>query len=205
MIASWNRACVLTLLPGALLADGDGRFSPWRVESPGPDTLQSIALVLTPEQRLPSPTTLQYEIGFSTYEVAGIGFLYDSLTLSVSSVDQSRGSLLVTADVFGLTVAPLAPGGFLSGGGIRVEEIDPTPGGPGSPAISFGYRIEVSLPPSLWASDLRTTFDFFNNGDAVISRAEARVIAVPEPSLRTLAAVGAVLIGLGMRGRRLLN
>ncbi len=63
----------------------------------------------------------------------------------------------------------------------------------------------MTLPPSLRDQPLRTTFDFFGNGDAVLSRGQARVVAVPEPSPVALAAVGAGLLGLGLRGRRFLN
>jgi hypothetical protein len=205
MNSFWIRAGAVALLCASAHAEGDGLFTPWRVDSSVPDTLQSIRLELAPEQRLPTSATVRYEIGFSTFETAGIGFLFDSLTLSLARLDGSAGSILVTADVFGLTVAPLAPGGFLSGGGIRVEEIAPLPGSLAAPAISYAYRVEVTLPPSLRDQPLRTTFDFFGNGDAVLSRGQARVVAVPEPSLIPLAAAGAAVLGLGLRGRRFLN
>ncbi len=205
MKSSWIRACAVAQLCVSVHAEGDGLFTPWRVDSSVPDPLQSITLEIAPAQRLPTSATVQYEIGFSTLEAAGIGFLFDSLTLSLGRLDGSAGSILVTADVFGLTVAPLAPGGFLSGGGIRVEEIAPLPGSLAAPAISYAYRIEVTLPPALRDQPLRRTFDFFGIGDAVISRGQARGVAVPEPSLISLVAAGAAVLGLGLRGRRLLN
>jgi hypothetical protein len=106
---------------------------------------------------------------------------------------------LVTGDVFGLTIAPLAPGGLLAGGGIRVSEVDPRvvllEGAP----VSFGYAVEVQLPPTLADAELRTRFDFFNNGDSTPSRGYAMV--VPEAPLWVLGSVGVVL--LWVAGRRM--
>ncbi len=200
----WGRAGGLIL--GGLLGMGvavaqeaiGGLGDPWIADSTVAAVLQSRELALGAEDGRGLPGRLQYEIGFATREAAGIGFLFDSLTISLSRADGSGSTVLVTGDVFGLTIAPLAPGGLLAGGGIRVSEIDPRvvllEGAP----VSFGYSVEVQLPPTLGNAELRTRFDFFNNGDAAVSRGYAMV--VPEASVWALGLMGAGLLWLGCRG-----
>jgi len=65
--------------------------------------------------------------------------------------------------------------------------------------VSFGYAVEVQLPPALADAALRTRFDFFNNGDAAVSRGYAMV--VPEAPVWALGSVGVVL--LWVAGRRM--
>lgn len=164
-----------------------------------PSTLQSVSIPLGPEVSEVVPGRLRYQIGFGTFEVSSTGFLYDSLTLSLSRADGSGSVILATADVFGLTVAPLQPGGLLSGGGgIAVSEISAVlPELAGLPT-AFAYNVDVELPPALRNIPLLTTFDFFNNGDLVLSRGFAAV--VPEPAEWALLVTGlAVLAGTGKR------
>lgn len=167
----------------------EGFGVPWVASTPVPDTLQTQVIPLGPEDGRGLPDRLQYELGFSTFETAATGFLFDSLTVSLARADGTGSTVLVTGDVFGLTIAPLAPGGLLTGGGISVTEI--VPGIPllAGASISFAYSMEVSLPPALSGVPLRTTFDFFNNGDVVASRGYARI--VPESP-------GWALLGLGL-------
>lgn len=176
-----------------------GLGDPWVADSTVSAVLQSRELELGAEDGRGLPGRLQYEIGFATQEAAGIGFLFDSLTISLSRADGSGSTVLVTGDVFGLTIAPLAPGGLLAGGGIRVLEVEPRvvllEGAP----VSFGYAVEVQLPPALADAALRTRFDFFNNGDAAVSRGYAMV--VPEAPIWVLGSVGVVL--LWVAGRRM--
>ena len=176
-----------------------GLGDPWIADSTVAAVLQSRELALGAEDGRGLPGRLQYEIGFATREAAGIGFLFDSLTISLSRADGSGSTVLVTGDVFGLTIAPLAPGGLLAGGGIRVSEVDPRMVLLDGAPVSFGYAVEVQLPPALADAALRTRFDFFNNGDAVPSRAYALV--VPEASTWGLGLVGCGLLWLG--GRRM--
>lgn len=176
-----------------------GLGDPWITDSMVVAVLQSVELVLGPEDGRGLPGRLQYEIGFATREAAGIGFLYDSLTISLSRADGSGSIVSVTGDVFGLTIAPLAPGGLLAGGGIRVSEVDPRVVLLDGAPVSFAYAVEVQLPPALVSAELRTRFDFFNNGDAAVSRGYAMV--VPEASTWVLGLVGAGLLWAGGRRR----
>lgn len=177
--------------------DGVGR--PWIADTTVPALLQSQQLDLGLVEGRGLPNRLEYELGFATREAAAIGFLFDSLTISLSRADGSGSTILVTGDVFGLTIAPLAPGGLLSGGGISVSEVSPRLTLVNGAAVSFGYSIHVQLPPSLVGQELRTRFDFFNNGDGVESRGYAMV--VPEASTWLLGLIGAGLLWVG--GRRM--
>lgn len=196
---------ILGFAAGASAAVGmrvcaDGFGVPWWVGTEDPSVLQTRVHGLRPEQRLPDAAQVQYEIGFATFEEPGLGVLFDSLTISLARADGSGSTVLVTADVFGLTVAPLAPGGLLSGGGgIRVAEVMPAAGLPGGAAVAYAYRVEVALPAGLQDAELRTTFDFFNNGDSVASRGYALVAAVPEPGTWALLVLGT---GWVLRTRR---
>lgn len=174
-------------------ASGSGFGSAWIADTAAPATLQTQVLPLGPEVSGVIPGRLRYELGFSTREMSATGFLFDSLTLSLARADGSGSTVLVTGDVFGLTIAPLTPGGLLATGGISATEVSP-----GIPAlegatVSFAYTVEVELPPSLQGVALRTTFDFFNNGDGQASQGYAFV--VPEPSIWALLAAGG---GLGL-------
>lgn len=171
----------------------DGFMEPWLAETPALETLQTRVIPLGPEDGRGLPDRLQYEIGFSTDETAATGFLFDSLTISLARGDGTGSTVLVTGDVFGLTIAPLAPGGLLASGGISVNEIAPRVPLLAGAAVSYAYTVEVALPPTLSGAELVTTFDFFNNGDAVASRGYAMV--VPEPGLGTLMGLG---LGLGL-------
>jgi hypothetical protein len=57
----------------------------------------------------------------------------------------------------------------------------------------FAYTIGVALPPDLVGQNLRTTFSFFNNGDATPSVGYASV--VPEPQSLALMLAGFALFG----------
>lgn len=194
----WLATGLVSALGGgmALAATGSGFGAGWVADTSVPSTLQSVSLPLGPEVSEVVPGRLRYQVGFGTFEVSSTGFLYDSLTISLARADGSGSVILVTADVFGLTVAPLQPGGLLSGGGISVSEI--TAGLPeltGLPT-AFAYNVDVELPPALRDIPLLTTFDFFNNGDFALSRGFAMV--VPEPSEWALLVTGlAVLAGAG--------
>jgi len=180
-------------------ATGSGFGTAWLADTSVPSTLQSIGIPLGPEVSEVVPGRLRYQIGFGTFEVSSTGFLYDSLTLSLARADGTGSVILATADVFGLTVAPLQPGGLLSGGGgIAVAEISAILPELASMPTAFAYNVDVELPPSLRNIPLLTTFDFFNNGDLVPSRGFASV--VPEPSEWALLVTGlAVLAGVGKR------
>lgn len=184
---------------GARAATGSGFGTAWLADTSVPSTLQSVSIPLGPEVSEVVPGRLRYQIGFGTFEVSSTGFLYDSLTLSLSRADGSGSVILAMADVFGLTVAPLQPGGLLSGGGgIAVSEISADlPELAGLPT-AFAYNVDVELPPALRNIPLLTTFDFFNNGDLVLSRGFAAV--VPEPAEWALLVTGlTVLAGTGKR------
>ncbi len=203
---NWGRLATTLAIAGSTsggvsAATGSGFGTAWLADTSGPSTLQSVSLPLGPEVSEVVPGRLRYQVGFGTFEVSSTGFLYDSLTLSLARADGSGSVVLVTADVFGLTVAPLQPGGLLSGGGgISVSEI--TVGLPelaGLPT-AFAYNVDVELPPALRDIPLLTTFDFFNNGDLALSRGFAMV--VPEPSEWALLVTGlAVVAGAGKRRR----
>lgn len=169
----------------------------WQAETPDPETLQSHRIDLAPFAGQGIPGRIQYELDFATLETPATGFLFDSLTLSLSRADGSDAVLLVTGDVFGLTIAPLFPGGLLAGGGISVTEAPVRMGAMDGASVQFAYTVEVFLPPALVDAPLRTQFDFFNNGDLVASRGQVRV--VPEPGWVALLVVG---IGFLLAGPR---
>lgn len=192
---------VLGSLAGpAVAATGTGFAEPWIADSSAPATLQSVTLTAGDEVGAVIPGRLRYQVGFGTHEVSTTGFLYDSLTVSIARADGPGSAILVTADVFGLTVAPLQPGGLLSGGGISVAELSvDLPELSGFP-VAFAYQVDVDIPPALRDFPLLTTFDFFNNGDLALSRGFAMV--VPEPSEWALLLTGlAVLAGTRQRRR----
>lgn len=199
----WVTGLALGGLLGVGVAMGQktqaGLGRPWLADTAGSAVLQGQELDLGLVEGRALPDRLEYELGFATREVATTGFLFDSLTVSLSRADGTGSTILVTGDVFGLTLAPLAPGGLLSGGGISVSEVTPRMILLDGAAVSFGYAIHVQLPPALAGQALRTRFDFFNNGDAVPSRAYALV--VPEASAWVLGLVGCGLLWLG--GRRM--
>ena len=194
-------ACGVLLGTGGAVAQEvrDGLGGPWVADTTVATVLQSRELDLGLVQGRGLPDRLEYELGFATRETAATGFLFDSLTISLSRADGTGSTILVTGDVFGLTLAPLVPGGLLSGGGLSVSEVTPRPVLLDGAAVSFGYSIHVQLPPALAGQALRTRFDFFNNGDGVASRGYALV--VPEASTWGLGLVGCGLLWLG--GRRM--
>lgn len=191
-VGSWvGMGLGLALVMGRGLG-ADGFMEPWLAETPSLETLQTRVIALGPEDGRGLPDRLQYEIGFSTDETAATGFLFDSLTISLARGDGTGSTVLVTGDVFGLTIAPLTPGGLLASGGISVNETVPRVPLLAGAGVSYAYTVEVTLPPTLSGAELVTTFGFFNNGDAVASRGYAMV--VPEPGLGTLMGLG---LGLG--------
>lgn len=181
-------------------ASGSGFGTPWVVDATAAATLQSQVLNLGPEVSEIITGRLRYELGFATVETPGTGFLYDSLTVSLARADGSGSTVVVTGDAFGLTIAPLTPGGLLAGGGVAVTEIAPSlPELAGFPT-TFAYTVDVELPPALRGFPLLTTFDFFHNDDGRLSRGYALV--VPEPATWALLLVGGVLVGLSVRPAR---
>jgi hypothetical protein len=145
---------------------------------------------------------LQYAIGFSTAERVDVGFLFDSLTIALASADGSGAENLVTADVFGLTIIPISPTGLLANGAITAQPEMSRVLPLGNANVSFGYAVEVTLPPSLAGTELRTTFSFFNNGDNVPSQGYATLIPEPSP-LALMAFVGVMgLLRIQWQGRR---
>ena len=183
---------------GAAYAAPFGVGDLWVADTSVPDVLQSQSLQI-PAQ-LTNPGKIQYEIGFSSREQADLGFIFDSLTLTLARANGSDAFNLVTGDVFGLTIAPVTPGSLLSGGAITVEEIAPRSDSliSGAPVL-FAYNVEVSLPAELVGQDLRTSFSFFNNGDAAPSQGYA--VAVPEPGPAMLLGLAA-LAGILFRKRK---
>jgi hypothetical protein len=151
-----------------------------------PDVLQTRSV--TVPASLTGLGKFQYELGIGTDEQPAIGEIFDSLTLSLAQSDGSESTILVTGDVFGLTIAPVPPTGLLAGGGITVQEIAVDATLLNNVSIKYAYSVEVSLPPALIGRDLKSSFDFFNNGNAAGTTSYAMV--VPEPSVVALAAFG---------------
>lgn len=159
----------------------------WIVDTSVPDVLQTQTFQAPPE--ITASGKLQYSIGFSTAERVNVGFLFDSLTIALAGADGSGAENLVTADVFGLTIMPISPTGLLANGGITAQPERSRVLPLGNANFSFGYAIEVTLPPALAGTELRTTFSFFNNGDDVPSQGYATLIPEPSP-LALIAFVG---------------
>ena len=151
-----------------------------------PDVLQT--RTVTVPASLTGVGKFQYELGFGTAEQPALGQIFDSLTISLARSDGSESTILVTGDVFGLTITPVSATGLLAGGAITVQEIAVDATLPNNATVKYAYSVEVSLPPTLIGRDLKSSFDFFNNGDAAGSTSYAMV--VPEPSVVTLAALG---------------
>ncbi len=184
----------------ALGSAGNGFGVPWEADTSVAATLQTQVLQLGPEVSEIITGRLRYELGFATVEAPATGFLYDSLTISLARADGSGSTVVVTGDVFGLTIAPLTPGGLLAAGGISVSETTPSlPALEGFPTV-FAYTIDVELPPALRDFPLLTTFDFFHNEDGRPSRGYAMI--VPEPSTAALLGGGGVLFCLFGSRRR---
>ena len=157
----------------------------WVVDTAAPETLQTH--VIETSSGFSSLGRLTYEIGFSTKEQIDLGFLFDSITLSVARITGEDSANVVTGDVFGMTIAPLSPNGLLANGGVTVQQVAPRMTLLPDATTAFAYTVEVSLPPSLTGVELRNSFSFFNNGDAVESRAYA--VVVPEPSAAALVGI----------------
>jgi hypothetical protein len=178
--------CCLTLALPTFGAPGFRVGDLWIVDTSVPDVLQSQTLQAPPE--LTASGKLQYEIGFSTREQVDLGFLFDSLTIALANADGSSAVNLFTADVFGLTIVPFSSTGLMGNGGVAGQPTSLRTSLLDNPTMSFAYAIEVTLPPSLAGTELRTTFSFFNNGDDVPTRSYATLI--PEPSTLALVGVG---------------
>jgi hypothetical protein len=174
-------------------ADLRGLGSPWVEETDGPETLQTQSVFLAADGGRPFPQLLQFEIGFSTTEVASIGVLYDSLTLSLSRPDGSGSVILATGDVFGLTLSPGGVGSLIPGGSVRVSEVRFRESALPGATTTFAYAVEVDVPALAQSDDFRATFDLFGNGDLQVSRVYA--MAVPEPGTLALLGAGALLLG----------
>jgi hypothetical protein len=187
--ATLQLGCCLTLALPAFGASGFRVGDLWIVDTLVPDVLQSQTLQAPPE--LTASGKLQYEIGFSTREQVDLGFLFDSLTVALANADGSGAVNLFTADVFGLALVPLAPTGLMGNGGVTGQPTSLRTSLLDNPAMSFAYAVEVTLPPTLAGSELRTTFSFFNNGDDVPTQSYATLI--PEPSAWALLSVGGAL------------
>jgi hypothetical protein len=184
--ATLQLGCCLTLALPVFGAPGFRVGDLWIVDTSVPDVLQSQTLQAPPE--LTASGKLQYEIGFSTRERVDLGFLFDSLTVAVASADGSGAVNLFTADVFGLSLMPFSPTGLLGNGAITARPTSLRTSLLDNPTVSFAYAVEVTLPPALAGTELRTTFNFFNNGDDVPTQSYATLI--PEPSTLALLSVG---------------
>ena len=149
-----------------------------------PDVLQTRTVAVPAS--LTGVGKFQYELGFGTAEQPALGEIFDSLTISLAQSDGSESTILVTGDVFGLTIAPVS--GLLAGGAITVQEIAVDATLLSNFPVKYAYSVEVSLPPTLAGRDLKSSFDFFNNGDGVGTTSYAMV--VPEPSAVALAGLG---------------
>jgi len=156
----------------------------WVSDLAAPDVLQTHVVETSSE--LSSSARMTYEIGFSTREQIDIGFIFDSITLSLARLNGDGAANLATGDVFGLTP------GSISGGVISVQPVTPRISLLDGAATTFAYTVEVELPPALVGAELRNTFSFFNNGDEVPSRAYA--VVVPEPP----ASAFVVITGIGI-------
>lgn len=185
--ATLQLACCLTLALPAFGAPAFRVGDLWIVDTSVPDVLQSQTLQAPPD--LTASGKLQYEIGFSTREQADLGFLFDSLTVALANADGSAAVNLFTADVFGLTIVPFSPTGLMGNGGVTAQPTSLRTSLLDNPTMSFAYAVEVTLPPTLAGTELRTTFSFFNNGDDVPTQSYATLI--PEPSTWALLSVGA--------------
>jgi hypothetical protein len=184
--------CALCCLFGLRIAwgaTGQGLGQFWVVDTSAPDTLQSLAVTIPSE--LTALGKFQYEIGVGTSEQAAIGELFDSLTVSLSQFDGTQSAILVTGDVFGITIAPLSPTGLLAGGAVSAQQSFADTVLLRDAPLTYAFTLEVSLPPALIGRDLRTSFDFFNNGDSSPTAAYAMV--VPEPSACALAMFGGAI------------
>jgi hypothetical protein len=172
----------------ARAATGSGFGTSWEADSSSAATVQTRILQLGPEVSEILTGRLRYELGFATVEAPATGFLYDSLTISLAKADGSASTVVVTGDVFGLTIAPLTPGGLLAAGGLAATEITPSLPSLAGFTTVFAYNIDVELPPALRGIPLLTTFDFFHNDDGRLSRGYALV--VPEPPTWALLLTG---------------
>jgi hypothetical protein len=170
--------CFLLSLP-ALAVNAFRVGDIWMVDTSVPDVLQTQSFQAPPE--LTASGKLQYEIGFTTREQVDAGFLFDSLTIALAGADGSGAENLVTADVFGLTIVPVSSTGLMANGGITAQPTTLRISPLNNATMSFAYTIEVTLPPALAGSELKTTFSFFNNGDAVPTQSYATLIPEPSP------------------------
>ena len=176
-------------------ATSPGFGEPWVADTSVADTLQTFSVDVPGS--FTSLGHFQYEIGFGTSEEPATGSLFDSLTISLAQPDGSQSAIIVTADVFGLTIAPISPGSVLAGGGnILVQPVSPNSTTLRDSPTMFAYSVSVSLPPALAGQDLRSTFSFFNNGDAAPSVGHASV--VPEPKASMLALTGCILMAAAL-------
>jgi hypothetical protein len=190
--------CSLTLALPAFGAPGFRVGDLWIVDTSVPDVLQSQTLQAPPE--LTASGKLRYEIGFSTREQVDLGFLFDSLTIALANADGSSAVNLFTADVFGLTLVPLSPTGLMGSGGVNAQPTSMRTALLDNPTVSFAYAVEVTLPPALAGTELRTTFSFFNNGDDIPTQSYATLI--PEPSTLGLLGVGGAFVLLAVHRKR---
>lgn len=195
LLRSWLVGVVWATLNSGLsqAADLRGLGSPWVEETDGPETLQTQSVFLAANGERPFPELLQFEIGFSTTEIASIGVLYDSLTLSLSRPDGSGSVILATGDVFGLTLSPGGVGGLIPGVSVRVSEVGFRESALPGATTTFAYAVEVDVPILARGDDFRATFDLFGNGDLQVSRGYA--MAVPEPMTSALLGIGVLLLG----------
>ena len=167
---------------------------PWVVTTGGLPPLSTLELPLTTAVT-GLPDHLTFELGFATREIPMPGGLFDSFTLTIAGPAPSEILTLLTADAFGLTVAPVTPGGIpLPPGSLTLIPIAPfEPLLPGA-VTGLAYRADLVIPDALAGKPLTVRFDVFDNGDSEVSRAYAQVRAVPELSPVWLLGAGLLLM-----------
>lgn len=152
------------------------------------------ASVLAPTPLSDSLPRLSLDLAFATDETPQGGSFLDSFSVSLRSADGSRTALLLTADAFGLQLAPPNPGGFsIAPGSIRTEVI-PYFGSASDPAGRVAIAVSFDVPLEFTAQTNTVLFDLFDNGNAAGSLGLARNIAVvPEPAIGLLLLAGTVV------------
>ena len=151
------------------------------------------ALVTATEElssALPEGLFLRFRFSYGTDETATAGEFKDSFSIGLFGDDAGLNALFLTADVFGLHLAPENTGGIeLAAGSLQLTPAE-IPGETAGFNASFSFNVQAEIPARFSERSANLRLDLFDNGNSAQSLGYIdQISVVPEPGMWSLVAL----------------